>query len=106
LTCTLLVAGFVSLLIGRYPISPTVVLGILASAFLLAAPSTPETATTVVLDVRLPRVVAAGAVGGALAAAGATYQSLFKNPLASPGLLGVTSGSGFGAALALLLGLP
>ncbi len=102
----LLTVGFLSLLIGRYPISPSAVLGILASALLPTTSAAPDTMTTVVLDVRIPRVVAGAVVGGALAAAGAAYQSLFKNPLASPGLLGVTSGAGFGAALALLLGLP
>ncbi len=102
----LLALGFTSLLIGRYPISPSAVLGILASALLPTTSTAPATMVTVVLDVRVPRVVAGVVVGGALAAAGAAYQSLFKNPLASPGLLGVTSGAGFGAALALLLGLP
>ena len=106
LLALLLAVGFVSLLIGRYPISPSVVLGILASALLPTTPATPDTMTTVVLDVRVPRVAAGAIVGGALAVSGAAYQSLFKNPLASPGLLGVTSGAGFGAALALLLGLP
>jgi iron complex transport system permease protein len=49
-------------------------------------------------------VLAAMLVGANLAAAGAAYQTLFRNPLASPGILGVSSGAGFGAALALLLG--
>lgn len=57
----------------------------------------------VVLSVRLPRVLAAMLVGASLAAAGAAYQTLFRNPLASPAILGVSAGAGFGAALAMLL---
>lgn len=56
------------------------------------------------LALRGPRLLAAMTCGAALAGAGAGFQILFRNPLASPDLLGVTSGAGFGAALALLLG--
>ena len=59
----------------------------------------------VIGNIRFPRVVAASLVGGALSVAGASYQSLFRNPLVSPGVLGASSGAGFGAALAILLGL-
>jgi iron complex transport system permease protein len=58
---------------------------------------------SVVLDVRLPRLAAAMIVGGGLALAGACYQGVFRNPLVSPFTLGVSSGAGFGAALAILL---
>jgi iron complex transport system permease protein len=60
----------------------------------------------VVLQVRAPRIAAAVAVGAALAAAGAGYQSLFKNPLVSPDILGVSAGSAVGAGLALLMSWP
>ena len=56
--------------------------------------------------VRLPRVVAAMLVGGALAAAGAAYQGLFRNPLVSPDILGVSAGAGLGAVLGIFLSLP
>lgn len=56
------------------------------------------------LALRGPRLLAAMTCGAALAGAGAGFQILFRNPLASPDLLGVTSGAGFGAAVALLLG--
>lgn len=56
------------------------------------------------LSLRAPRLLAAMTCGAALAGAGAAFQILFRNPLASPDLLGVTSGAGFGAALALLFG--
>ncbi len=59
----------------------------------------------IILEVRLPRVILAIFVGATLGIAGASFQAIFRNPLASPEILGVASGAGFGAALALLLGL-
>jgi iron complex transport system permease protein len=58
---------------------------------------------TVIFQIRLPRVIAAILVGGGLSISGASFQGLFKNPLVSPDILGVASGAGFGAALAILL---
>lgn len=63
-------------------------------------------ASTVLLVIRLPRVLLAALVGAALAVSGAAYQGLFKNPMVSPDILGVSSGAGVGAALGILLGLP
>ncbi len=63
-------------------------------------------ADTIVWDVRLPRVLLAGMVGGTLALSGATYQSVFRNPLADPYLIGVASGAGLGAAIAIVSPLP
>ncbi len=59
-------------------------------------------ADAIIWQIRLPRVVLAGMVGAALAYSGATYQGVFRNPLADPYLIGVASGAGFGAALALV----
>lgn len=59
-------------------------------------------ADTLVVGVRLPRVVLAAVVGASLAGAGAIYQALFRNPLADPYILGVSSGAGLGAMLALV----
>ena len=58
---------------------------------------------TVIFRIRLPRVVAAMLVGGGLSIAGASFQGLFRNPLVSPDILGVSAGAGFGAALGILL---
>lgn len=66
----------------------------------------PAAAETVILQIRLPRVLAAVAVGAALSAAGAAYQSLFRNPLVSPDILGVSSGAAFGAVVGIFLSLP
>jgi iron complex transport system permease protein len=59
----------------------------------------------VVMEVRLPRILAAAIVGGGLAVAGAVFQAILLNPLADPYTLGVSSGAAFGASLALVLGI-
>lgn len=59
---------------------------------------------TIVWDIRLPRVLTATIVGAALAVSGAVMQGLFRNPLADPGLVGVSAGAGFGAVAAIVLG--
>jgi iron complex transport system permease protein len=73
-----------------------------ASPEVFGAPLGLEILQTIILDIRLPRILLAGLVGAALAVAGATYQGLFRNPLADPYLLGVASGAGLGAAIAML----
>jgi iron complex transport system permease protein len=58
---------------------------------------------TVLIDIRLPRILAAMLIGSALSVSGASFQALFINPLVSPGLLGVLAGASFGAALGMLV---
>jgi iron complex transport system permease protein len=93
-----------SFLIGPYPVSPATVLAVVLHHLGIGEARWPDAVRMVVLDIRGPRIAGALLVGGALAAAGATYQNLFRNPLVSPGLLGVSAGAGFGAALGILLG--
>ena len=69
-------------------------------------PTWPGTLETIILEIRLPRVVLAGLVGGALSLAGATYQGLFRNPLADPYLIGVAQGAALGAVVGFLLPSP
>ncbi len=59
---------------------------------------------TVILSIRLPRVLVGALVGGALALCGAVMQAIFRNPMADPGVLGVTSGAALGAVSAIYLG--
>lgn len=93
---------FASFLMGRYPISPIdVVSTILSPVFPQLEVS--STITTIVFEIRLPRIIAALVVGACLAVSGAAFQSIFKNPLVSSDLLGVSNGAGFGAALAILI---
>ena len=67
------------------------------------APTWPSTTETIILDIRLPRVILSGLVGAALSIAGATYQGLFRNPLADPYLIGVSQGAALGAVIGFLL---
>ena len=63
----------------------------------------PSSIATIILEIRLPRVILAGLVGAALSIAGATYQGLFRNPLADPYLIGVAQGASVGAIIGFLL---
>lgn len=65
----------------------------------------PKTHQVIVYQVRAPRVLLAVLVGGALAAVGTTFQGLFKNPMADPYVIGVSSGAALGAAVAIVTGL-
>ncbi|MFA7078700.1 MAG: iron ABC transporter permease [Syntrophomonas sp.] len=102
LACLTAALFFASFLVGRYAISPKTVLDIILSQFFNIAPYWEETLETVVLQVRLPRIILGILVGGALSVSGASYQTLFKNPMVSPDILGVSAGAGFGAALAMI----
>lgn len=90
--------------IGPYPIAPADVISAITRKLSGHAPST--TIDTVLFNIRMPRVAAAALVGAALAAAGAAFQSMFRNPLVSPDILGVSTGAGLGAVTGILLGLP
>lgn len=100
----LAIGSFAALLIGPFPLSLSEAAGVLARVLSGAEPS--GTQDTVLLSIRLPRVVAALLVGASLAAAGACYQTLFRNPLVSPDILGVSAGAGLGAVLGIFLSLP
>jgi iron complex transport system permease protein len=90
--------------VGPYRIAPMAVLEAIARR--ATGEAVPGAVGTVLFNIRLPRVVAAAVVGAALSAAGAAYQSLFRNPLVSPDILGVSMGAGLGAVVGILLGLP
>ncbi|HUH93703.1 MAG TPA: iron ABC transporter permease [Casimicrobiaceae bacterium] len=103
---TLLLAVVAAFTLGRYPVAPADLLRLVWSALTGGAHGVTPTVETVILSVRGPRVLAALAVGGALAAAGGAYQSLFRNPLVSPDLLGVSAGAAVGAVLGIFLSQP
>lgn len=92
----------VSLGVGRTGIPPKTVLEILGNALFGMKGMFTDGQATIVIDIRLPRIVAAMLVGSALAVSGAAYQGLFKNPMVSPDILGASAGASFGAALSLL----
>ena len=93
-----------SLYWGRYPISFGEVTTVLLHRLpFIRIPAVNDTHVAVVEIIRLPRALFGALVGGALSISGAAFQGLFRNPLVSSGMLGVSSGAGFGAALAILL---
>ncbi len=97
-----LIAGIAA---GSVAISPADTLGILAHRMLGLDVTRTWTAAaeTIVMDLRLPRVLTAMVVGGGLAVAGAAFQGLLRNPLADPYVLGTASGAALGAAVAVLI---
>lgn len=93
-----------SLALGAYAISPLEVFEIIVSRFTGNTEGVDQMAAGIVWQTRLPRALAAALVGAGLAATGALFQGLFRNPLAAPDTLGVSNGAGFGAGLAIILG--
>jgi len=100
----LAVLALASMMVGKYGGGPGPLLEALRQ--LVTGEMTDPLLATVLWNVRLPRVLAAMVVGAGLAAAGATYQGLFRNPLVSPDLLGVSVGASLGAVLGIFLSLP
>jgi iron complex transport system permease protein len=98
LAAALVLAMLAGVALGAVPLSAEEVVGAMSRA-LTGHGST--LADALVIDLRLPRVLLAALVGASLALAGVLYQALFKNPLADPYVLGVSSGAGLGATLAI-----
>lgn len=99
IVAALLALAFAALLIGPYSLMPAEVLQTLSGGG-------DGQAAIVIWNIRIPRIAAAILVGGALSAAGASYQMMFRNPLVSPDILGVSAGAGLGAVLGIFLSLP
>lgn len=95
-----------SMVVGSFPVPVADVIRVLWAAATGGDAGVADNVRAVILQVRGPRVVAALSVGAALAAAGAAYQNLFRNPLVSPDILGVSGGCALGAVAAILAGLP
>ncbi len=106
LGAALLLAFLLSFAVGRYGVPPGEVVKILLSGILPVERTWTDAMQAAVLNVRLPRILMACLVGACLSAAGASYQGVFQNPMASPDILGASGGAAFGAALAILLGMP
>ena len=100
-----IVVFFGSFMVGKYPVMPEELIRILLSRIADIPQTWPQAAETVVFEIRLPRVIAAGLIGASLAVAGVSYQGMFQNPMVSPGVLGASNGAGCGAAIAIVMGL-
>ena len=92
-----------SICVGRFPLAPVEVVQALLQRFFGIDFGLGNDAVSIVADNRLPRAATGALVGAALAASGCAFQGLFQNPLVSQGILGVSSGASFGAALSILL---
>ena len=103
LLLTLLCAALFSFWVGYYPLTPTQVVEAFLSRFGYQGDILPQ-AVTIFWHIRLPRILSAIFIGAALSVAGSTYQGMFRNPLVSPDILGVSSGASLGAAFAILNG--
>ena len=95
-----------SMALGSFPVRGRDVARVLWSALVGADDGVGDNVRAIVMQVRGPRVLAALAVGGALAAAGAAYQNLFRNPLVAPDILGVSAGCALGAVAGIFMALP
>ncbi|MBK8990078.1 MAG: iron ABC transporter permease [Chloroflexi bacterium] len=104
----LVLALLASVAIGAVYIAPATVLRIFLGHLpgVNMAGDWPATAVTIIMQVRLPHTVLVALTGAALAGSGAAYQGLFRNPLADPYLIGVASGAGLGAVLAMSRSWP
>jgi len=103
--CLLIVGVILSLLLGLMFGSVTIPLREIANCFcnLICGAITDDTTSRILLSTRLPRIILGASVGTVLALSGLASQTLFRNPLASPSIIGVSSGSAFGAVLGILL---
>ena len=106
LLALLVVSILVAVAIGAVWISPFTTLRLLAWRLHLAGPpgGVPESTSVILFQLRLPRVLLAAVVGAALAAAGTVFQALFRNPMADPAIIGVSSGAALGAIGVILAG--
>lgn len=101
----LLAAALFSFWIGYYPLTPRQVVLAFLSRLGYEGEILPQ-AVTIFWSIRLPRILSAVFIGASLSVAGAAYQGMFRNPLVSPDILGVSSGASLGAAFAILNGAP
>lgn len=90
--------------LGSYPISAEQVYTVIWNA-ITGTPQPDANIAHIVINLRLPRIVGAVVCGVALAVCGTAMQSMMKNPLADPYTMGISSGAGFGAAIAIILGI-
>lgn len=104
LAALLVVVYLLSFLIGSVDLSVVTVVDIIRSSFMEVEAYWDGVLEQIVLGVRFPQITLSVLVGGALAVSGASYQTVFKNPMVSSDILGVSAGAGFGAALAMLNG--
>ncbi len=105
LLALVLIVGLISLSLGPVDISLRHVAWIILSGVGFDTPEFGRTDQLVIEQIRLPRIIVGASVGAALGVAGATMQGLFRNPMADPGIIGVSAGGALGAVIAIAAGL-
>lgn len=105
LSIALVGCALFALTIGRYPLDLSEIVNFFGACLGLVRldPARFDLLYNLLVEIRLPRVVGAALIGSALSASGASFQAVFRNPLVSPGILGVLGGASFGAALGILI---
>jgi iron complex transport system permease protein len=103
LICSLFVLSFLSILGGRVWLSPPEVIPIITNSMFPGISAHFSPYADLIINIRFPRTIAVLLVGAALSGCGVALQSVYRNPLVSPYILGISTGAGFGAALAILI---
>ena len=97
-------ALIIALISGKYSLTLNQLIDLVVSEFTSQTLADDPRNATVFWQIRFPRTLAAMVIGGGLAIAGAAYQGMFRNPLVSPDILGVSAGAGVGAVIGIFLG--
>ena len=106
LSTILVLVSVASLGVGKYPLPLGDMIGFVSFKLFHASrfePAYGEMLENLLLQIRMPRIMAALLIGASLSVSGAAFQAMFLNPLVSPGLLGVLAGASFGAALGMVI---
>ncbi|RXJ60914.1 FecCD family ABC transporter permease [Candidatus Marinarcus aquaticus] len=98
----LIILAVCSLSLGQYEIQTMQIVQFFLFKLGLADVENAQLLQNILIEIRFPRVIASILIGASLAISGVAFQSMFKNPLVSPGILGVLSGASFGAALGMI----
>ena len=103
LTVLLIIIAVTSLSIGQYELDTSQIIDFLLYKVNMGTVENASIMQNIIIEIRLPRIIGSILIGASLAVSGVAFQSMFKNPLVSPGILGVLSGASFGAALGMIL---
>ncbi|MEJ2436506.1 MAG: iron ABC transporter permease [Sulfurovaceae bacterium] len=99
----LILVALFSLSLGQYELSISQIIDFFLYKINIGSVDNALLMQNIIVEIRFPRIVGSILIGASLAVSGVAFQSMFKNPLVSPGILGVLSGASFGAALGMIL---
>jgi iron complex transport system permease protein len=99
----LILIALFSLSLGQYELSISQIIDFFLYKMNIGTVDNALLMQNIIVEIRFPRIIGSILIGASLAVSGVAFQSMFKNPLVSPGILGVLSGASFGAALGMIL---